>query len=163
MLFLSSAEENRRREPLARCTFRNMPGRTRSFAGLNHALPFRPVVRFTALYHTPTADRRLRWPSSPSSTSSTSPHYIPHRRLVDGCGGRRGRAAGSSATTTTKRRRPRWWARSHRRPRTQTLCATRAPRPVRQRSGSLSTVLTVLSWICAGIYMCGALPSPVCA
>ena len=30
-------------------------------------------------------------------------------------------------------------------------------------SGSLSTILTVLSWICAGIYMCGALPSPVCA
>ena len=30
-------------------------------------------------------------------------------------------------------------------------------------SGSISTVLTVLSWICAGIYMCGALPSPVCA
>ena len=30
-------------------------------------------------------------------------------------------------------------------------------------SGSLSTTLTVLSWICAGIYMCGALPSPVCA
>ena len=30
-------------------------------------------------------------------------------------------------------------------------------------SSSISTVLTVLSWICAGIYMCGALPSPVCA
>ena len=30
-------------------------------------------------------------------------------------------------------------------------------------SGSISTVLTVLSWICADIYMCGALPSPVCA
>ena len=29
-------------------------------------------------------------------------------------------------------------------------------------SGSISTMLTVLSWICAGIYMCGALPSPVC-
>ena len=30
-------------------------------------------------------------------------------------------------------------------------------------SGSISTILTVSSWICAGIYMCGALPSPVCA
>ena len=30
-------------------------------------------------------------------------------------------------------------------------------------SGSISTILTALSWICAGIYMCGALPSPVCA
>ena len=30
-------------------------------------------------------------------------------------------------------------------------------------SGSISTILTILSWICAGIYMCGALPSPVCA
>ena len=30
-------------------------------------------------------------------------------------------------------------------------------------SGSISTILTVLSWICAGVYMCGALPSPVCA
>ena len=30
-------------------------------------------------------------------------------------------------------------------------------------SGSISTVLTLLSWICAGISMCGALPSPVCA
>ena len=30
-------------------------------------------------------------------------------------------------------------------------------------SGSISTILTVLSWSFAGIYMCGALPSPVCA
>ena len=30
-------------------------------------------------------------------------------------------------------------------------------------SGSISTILTILSWICAGIYMCGALPSPACA
>ena len=30
-------------------------------------------------------------------------------------------------------------------------------------SGSISTILTIWSWICAGIYMCGALPSPVCA
>ena len=30
-------------------------------------------------------------------------------------------------------------------------------------SGSISTILTILSWICAGIYMCAALPSPVCA
>ena len=30
-------------------------------------------------------------------------------------------------------------------------------------SGSISTILTVLSWICAGIHTCGALPSPVCA
>ena len=30
-------------------------------------------------------------------------------------------------------------------------------------SGSNSTILTILSWICAGIYMCGARPSPVCA
>ena len=30
-------------------------------------------------------------------------------------------------------------------------------------SGSISTILTVLSWIFAGIYMCGAQPSPVCA
>ena len=30
-------------------------------------------------------------------------------------------------------------------------------------SGSLSTILTVLCWICAGIYMCGVLPSPACA
>ena len=30
-------------------------------------------------------------------------------------------------------------------------------------SGLVSTILTSLSWICAGIYMCGALPSPVCA
>ena len=30
-------------------------------------------------------------------------------------------------------------------------------------SGSISTILTVLSWICVGIHMCGALPSPVCA
>ena len=30
-------------------------------------------------------------------------------------------------------------------------------------SGSISTILTVLNWICAGIYMCGALSSPVCA
>ena len=29
--------------------------------------------------------------------------------------------------------------------------------------GSISTILTALSWICAGIHMCGALPSPVCA
>ena len=30
-------------------------------------------------------------------------------------------------------------------------------------SGSISTILTVLRWIYAGIYMCGAGPSPVCA
>ena len=30
-------------------------------------------------------------------------------------------------------------------------------------SGPISTVLTILSWICAGICMCGTLPSPVCA
>ena len=30
-------------------------------------------------------------------------------------------------------------------------------------SGSISTISTVLSWISAGIYMCGALPCPVCA
>ena len=30
-------------------------------------------------------------------------------------------------------------------------------------SGSISTILTVLSWICVGIHRCGALPSPVCA
>ena len=30
-------------------------------------------------------------------------------------------------------------------------------------SGSISTIWTVLSWICAGMYMCGALSSPVCA
>ena len=30
-------------------------------------------------------------------------------------------------------------------------------------SGPISTILTVLSWICAGIYMCGALPSPAYA
>ena len=30
-------------------------------------------------------------------------------------------------------------------------------------SGPISTILTVLSWVCAGIYMCGALPCPVCA
>ena len=30
-------------------------------------------------------------------------------------------------------------------------------------SGSISTILTIWSWICAGVYMCGALPSPVCA
>ena len=30
-------------------------------------------------------------------------------------------------------------------------------------SGPISTILTVLGWICAGMYMCGALPSPVCA
>ena len=30
-------------------------------------------------------------------------------------------------------------------------------------SGSISTVLTVLSWICVGIHRCGVLPSPVCA
>ena len=30
-------------------------------------------------------------------------------------------------------------------------------------SGSISTILTVLSWICVGIHMCKALPSPVCA
>ena len=29
-------------------------------------------------------------------------------------------------------------------------------------SGSISTILTVLSCIFAGIYMCGAQPSPVC-
>ena len=29
--------------------------------------------------------------------------------------------------------------------------------------GPISTVLTGLSWICMGIYMCGAPPSPVCA
>ena len=30
-------------------------------------------------------------------------------------------------------------------------------------SGSISTVLTVLSWICVGIHSRGALPCPVCA
>ena len=30
-------------------------------------------------------------------------------------------------------------------------------------SGSISTILTVLSWICVGIHMCGALPAPFCA
>ena len=30
-------------------------------------------------------------------------------------------------------------------------------------SGSISTVLTVFSWICVGIHRCGALLSPVCA
>ena len=30
-------------------------------------------------------------------------------------------------------------------------------------SGSISTILTILNLICAGIYMCGALPCPVCA
>ena len=30
-------------------------------------------------------------------------------------------------------------------------------------SGSISTILTVLSWICTGIYICRALPSPVSA
>ena len=30
-------------------------------------------------------------------------------------------------------------------------------------SGSILTILTILSWIYAGIYMCGALPCPVCA
>ena len=30
-------------------------------------------------------------------------------------------------------------------------------------SGSISTVLTVLSWICVGMEMCGGLPSPVLA
>ena len=29
--------------------------------------------------------------------------------------------------------------------------------------GSILTILTVLSWICAGIHICGALPCPVCA
>ena len=29
--------------------------------------------------------------------------------------------------------------------------------------GSISTISTVLSWICAGMYMCGARPSPGCA
>ena len=29
-------------------------------------------------------------------------------------------------------------------------------------SGSISTGLTILSWICVGIHRCGALPSPVC-
>ena len=28
---------------------------------------------------------------------------------------------------------------------------------------SVLTIWTILSWICAGIYMCGALPCPVCA
>ena len=30
-------------------------------------------------------------------------------------------------------------------------------------SGSISTILTVLSWICVGIHRCGVLSSPVCA
>ena len=30
-------------------------------------------------------------------------------------------------------------------------------------SGPLFTISTVLSWICVGTHMCGALPSPVCA
>ena len=30
-------------------------------------------------------------------------------------------------------------------------------------SGPIPTILTVLSWICAGVYMCRARPSPVCA
>ena len=30
-------------------------------------------------------------------------------------------------------------------------------------SGPIFTILTVLSWICVGIHMCGALPSPVLA
>ena len=30
-------------------------------------------------------------------------------------------------------------------------------------SGSISTILTVLSWICVGIHSRRALPSPVCA
>ena len=30
-------------------------------------------------------------------------------------------------------------------------------------SGSISTILTVLSWLCVSIHMCGALPCPVCA
>ena len=30
-------------------------------------------------------------------------------------------------------------------------------------SGPIFTISTVLSWICAGIYMCGVLPSPVLA
>ena len=30
-------------------------------------------------------------------------------------------------------------------------------------SGSICTILTVLSWICVGIHRCEALPSPVCA
>ena len=30
-------------------------------------------------------------------------------------------------------------------------------------SGSISTISTVLSWVCVGIPMCGAMPSPVCA
>ena len=30
-------------------------------------------------------------------------------------------------------------------------------------SGPIFTILTVLSWICVGIHMCGALPCPVCA
>ena len=30
-------------------------------------------------------------------------------------------------------------------------------------SGSISTILTISSWICAGMDMCGSLPSPVCA
>ena len=30
-------------------------------------------------------------------------------------------------------------------------------------SGSISTILTVLSWICVGMLRCGALPSPVLA
>ena len=29
--------------------------------------------------------------------------------------------------------------------------------------GSILTILTILSWICAGMYICGALPSPACA
>ena len=30
-------------------------------------------------------------------------------------------------------------------------------------SGPISTISTVLSWVCVGMPMCGALPSPVCA
>ena len=30
-------------------------------------------------------------------------------------------------------------------------------------SGSISTILTVLRWVCVGTPMCGALTTPVCA
>ena len=36
-------------------------------------------------------------------------------------------------------------------------------RAVRHFPGRFFTILTVPSWVCAGIHMCGALPSPVCA